>query len=892
MRIREKVRDTKQKTPKKGLSDNEVTESRKKHGSNELTKKRGKSFLQAFLANLGDPVIRILLLALGVNLIFVFWGGDIIETIGIAISVLLATLISTLSERGSESAFKKLSEECAEKSARVYRNGRLCILPISEIVVGDVLLVGAGDFIAADGYVISGRIGVDQSAMTGEGKEIEKLPSSDRDTSPNAKSTALRGCSVLSGEAEIEIFAVGDKTFLGKISGEIQTDTRKSPLKIRLEVLAKQISRLGYIAAFFIGAAYLFNNFIIDSGGSTELILMKLRDIPYLLENLLHAFMLGLTVIVVAVPEGLPMMIAVVLSSNIRRMIKDNVLVRKAVGIEAAGSMNILFTDKTGTLTEGKMSVGKIILPDGKEFDGYASLKESSPMLAELYRISCVYNSASRMSEGELIGGNATDRALLSSVSDAAAQSEGSISAVASLPFDSSNKYSAVRLSGASCGVMIKGAAEKLIPHVRYAYASNGSRIAFPTVSYELLRQIGRLTSDGGRVLIIAESDRMPDGDRFGDLTLICAVLLTDRQRPEARPSVKELQGAGIQVVMITGDSKDTAASIAKDTGIITKGNNIVLTGEELAALSDDTLKKLLPRLSVVARALPSDKSRLVRVAQEQELVVGMTGDGINDAPALKLADIGFSMGNGTHVAREAGDIIILDNNLSSIAKAVLYGRNIFKSIRKFITLQLTMNFCAVGVSMIGPFVGIDAPVTVVQMLWINIIMDTLGGLAFAGEAPLPSCMKERPKKRDEPILNRYMINQIAVLGGATVALCMAFLLTPAISSRFRASEGNICLLTAFFAFFIFTSVFNCFNARTDRLKIFSGLSKNKIFVLIMLLVSFVQILFVYLGGSVLRTIPLTVSELCFTLLLSLSVFPIEILRKLIWRLRGKKEGF
>ena len=308
--------------------------------------------------------------------------------------------------------------------------------------------------------------------------------------------------------------------------------------------------------------------------------------------------------------------------------------------------------------------------------------------------------------------------------------------------------------------------------------------------------------------------------------------------------------------------------------------------------MDDGAVKKLLPRLAAVARALPSDKSRLVRIAQSEELVVGMTGDGINDAPALKLADIGFAMGSGTHVAKEAGDIIILDCNLSSIARAVLYGRNIFKSIRKFITLQLTMNFCAVGVSMIGPFVGVEAPVTVVQMLWINIIMDTLGGLAFAGEAPLVSCMKERPKRRDEPILNRYMVNQIVILGGFTVALCMAFLLSPTIGSHFRSTDGRLCLLTAFFALFIFTSVFNCFNTRTDRLKLFAGISKNKIFIFIMLLICAVQLVFVYLGGSVLRTMPLLAEELGFTLLLSLSVFPVELLRKLLWRLRGKRDGF
>ena len=401
------------------------------------------------------------------------------------------------------------------------------------------------------------------------------------------------------------------------------------------------------------------------------------------------------------------------------------------------------------------------------------------------------------------------------------------------------------------------------------------------------------MAEGGGRVILLTLSDRMPSrsGD-LGELTLLCAVLLRDPVRPQAKRAVRSLQGAGIQVVMITGDHRETAKKIAAETGILSASHLLILESAELSRLSDEELTRLLPRLAVVARALPSDKSRLVRVAQSAERVVGMTGDGVNDAPALKRADVGFAMGTGTSVAREAGDIIILDNDLSSIAKAVLYGRTIFKSIRKFITLQLTMNLSAVGISMIAPFVGVNAPVTVVQMLWINVIMDTLGGLAFAGEPPLDSYMKEKPKRRDEPILNGYMIHQILFLGLFSIALCLFFLLHPFVGSHFRLAPDDLCLLTAFFALFIFTSVLHCFNARTDRLRLFAGISKNRAFLGIIALVCFVQILFIYLGGSVLRTMPLTPSELRFTLLLSLLVLPAELLRKLLWRLSGKKGGF
>ena len=874
-----------QKKNNRGLTEAEVSRSRETHGANTISVRPSKSFLAHFISNLSDPVIKILLCALAVNLIFVFQSGNVVETVGIAVSVFLAAFISTVSERGGEQAFKRLSEECSRADFRVKRDGRLCRVPIEDIVVGDIVLIGAGEQIPADGYILSGKLTVDQSSMTGESRDIEKYPSADRALSPSAPSALFRGCTVLSGEAEMLVERVGDGTFLGEISKEVQLDTRESPLKIRLTKLARQISRLGYLAAILVAAAYLFNSFFIDSAFNMELVRIKLTDTHYLLENLLHAFMLGLTVIVVAVPEGLPMMIAVVLSSNIKRMIKDNVLVRKPVGIEAAGSMNILFTDKTGTLTEGRLTVGDILLCGASPLDGVAALRAKAPVVFEQFNLSCHLNSVSTLSGEGALGGNATDRALLDAVKNYPIS--GSQRALSKIPFDSSRKYSTTTLSDRR--TFIKGAPEKLLPYVKYCLDPSGREVPFAKYSYEFTKKMGELTALGGRILALGYSHSPRP---FEDMTLICAVLLNDRIRAEAPAAVKELKDAGVGIVMITGDNKSTAEAIAKKCGIIDSTRHTVITSEELSALSDAALKKLIPSLAVVARALPTDKSRLVKAAQELGLVTGMTGDGINDAPALKRADIGFSMGSGTQVAKDAGDIIIVDNNLASISKSVLYGRNIFKSIRKFITLQLTMNFCAVGVSMICPFIGIDSPVTVVQMLWINIIMDTLGGLAFAGEPPLPSYMKEKPKRRDEPILNRYMVNQILLLGGFTVGLCLAFLKLPAITSHFRAAPDNIHLLTAFFALFIFSSVFNCFNCRTDRLRLMVGISKNKAFCFIMSAICLIQLVFLYLGGSVLRTAPPLLGELVFTMLISLSVFPAELLRKIFWRLFGKKGGF
>ena len=873
-----------------GLSDEQVRLSREAHGANVIQVRKTKSFLRRFFENLGDPVIRILLGALCVNIIFVFKGGDIAETVGIGISVFLAAFISALSESGGENAFRRLSAQCERQECRVRRNGRLFRIPIEDIVVGDIVVLGAGEKAPADGYIVCGELSLDQSSITGESKEARKGARGGKEPLPSCGRAVFRGCNVLSGEAEIEIFAVGDDSFLGTISMEVQTDTRESPLKVRLTKLAKQISRLGYGAAILIALADLFGCLVLDSGFEWSVILMKITNTSYLLENLLHAFMLGLTIVVVAVPEGLPMMIAVVLSSNIRRMVKDNVLVRKPVGIEAAGSMNLLFTDKTGTLTEGKMSVDKIISADGVSYT-VPSLMRTAPALGRLYALCCMYNTSADISAGMAVGGNATERALLGSV--IGRYEDKSVRVVRKLGFDSAIKYSAAEVMvDGKATVLVKGAPERLMPYVRRCVMPDGSVADMSRMRSGFGKEVDQCCGDGKRLILVAVADEMVTASYIPSLTLVCAVSLGDPLRPEARGSVEKLRGAGIGVVMITGDSKQTAQAIAQGCGIIGGERRQVVDGEELAMMSDKDIEKLLPTLAVISRALPTDKSRLVRVAQNAGLVVGMTGDGINDAPALKCADIGFAMGSGTDVAKDAGDIIILDNDLASIVKAVLYGRNIFKSIRKFITLQLTMNFCAVGVSMIGPFVGIDAPVTVVQMLWVNIIMDTLGGLAFAGEAPSPLCMKERPKRRDEPILNGYMIDQIVILGGFTVALCLFFLLSPSVSVHFRYSHDKIYLLTAFFALFIFTSVLNCFNCRCDRLSMLTGISKNPAFIAIMATICAVQIIFVYLGGEVLRTMPLAISELSYTLSLSLAVIPAEFVRRILWRVRGKKNGF
>jgi calcium-translocating P-type ATPase len=436
---------------------------------------------------------------------------------------------------------------------------------------------------------------------------------------------------------------------------------------------------------------------------------------------------------------------------------------------------------------------------------------------------------------------------------------------------------------------LIKGAPEIIIKNCNNYYDEYGYK---KILNKELLNnKIDKYTKLGIRVIALAINDNYNLNDSFKNLTLVGIILIKDDIRKEAIEGIKLVKNAHIQTVMITGDNKNTAVGIAKEVGLIEKNSDIILTSDELKLKSDEEVKKILPNLKVVARALPQDKSRLVKLSQELNLVVGMTGDGVNDAPALKKADVGFAMGSGTEVSKEASDIVILDDNFLSISKAVLFGRTIFKSIRKFIILQLTINLCAMSLSFIGPFIGVDTPVTVIQMLWINMVMDTLAGLAFAFEPPLIEYMNEKPKKKNEPIINKYMINEILFTGIYSSILCILFLKVPLIQNIYHYSETDKYLMTAFFGLFIFIDIFNCFNARTHRINILANISKNKVFIVIILFITFVQLCMIYFGDNVFRTTDLTFMELQIMLLFAFTVIPVDWLRKLILRSKDLNTG-
>ena len=862
-----------------GLSDKEVIEKRKKYGDNGLSRKKQDTFFKMFVETLGDPIIKILLIALSIKIIFLFKDFDFYETIGIVLAIIIASFISTISEYGSEKAFERLQEESSKIRVRVIRNSKVVLVDVSDIVLDDIVLLSSGDKVPADGVILEGTISLDESSLNGEAKEVYKSSSS-------TSNKVYRGTVVYDGEALIRVDAVGDKTFYGNLASEIQDKEPISPLKLRLTKLAKTISIFGYIFAGLVALGYLFSVVFIENNFDIDKIVATISNGRVMFGHILYALTLSVTLIVVSVPEGLPMMITLVLSSNMRRMLKKNVLVRKLVGIETAGSLNILFTDKTGTLTKGKLEVIGLYLPN-KVFINNVMELSSYRNYYDLVIPSLLYNNDSvyDFDNNRVIGGNITDRAIM----DFIKMKKGDEYKVTDkVSFDSKNKYMISVVKGANNLRLIKGAPEVIINACNTYYDVNGDKKIFKNKD-EMFKKVDDYTKNGIRVLALAISDDVLNLRSFRNVSFLGLVMIKDEVRKEAISGLEMVKAAGIQTVMVTGDNKNTASALAFELGLLSNDDDIILTSDELAKMSDKDVKKILPKLKVVARSLPHDKSRLVNVARDLDLVVGMTGDGVNDAPALKKADVGFAMGSGTEVAKEASNIVILDDNFMSIVNAILFGRTIFKSIRKFIIFQLSVNICAVMVSLVGPFIGIDQPVTVIQMLWINMVMDTLAGVAFAYEPPLIEYMNEKPKKKGEHIVNKYMFNQIIVMGLYTSLLCLLFLKLPSISNLFEQNGGH--LMTAFFGLFIFCSIFNSFNARTHRINIFSNIFKNKAFLIVILFIVIIQIYLIYYGGEVFRTVGLSLYEFNMMILISMTVIPVDFLRKVLLRLRGIKGG-
>ena len=856
---------------KNGLTSDEVIKNRKKYGNNSLTKKNNDTFFKLLLETLSDPIIKILLIALGIKTIFLIKDFDWYETVGIVIAIMVASLISSISEYGSMRAFNKLTEETSLIKVRAKRDNKVIEIPINDVVYNDIILLGEGDKVPADGIIVSGTIAVDESMLNGEAKEKYKKACIDINKIEDDNKVYMSSV-VYNGSALMLVTQVGDNTIYGKLAQELQEKEDPSPLKLRLTELAKNISRIGYVASFLVAFSFLFNKIFILNEFNISMILLTLTNYKIMFSYILEAMTLCVTIIVVAVPEGLPMMITLVLSSNMKTMLKNNVLVRKLMGIETAGNINVLFTDKTGTLTNGKLEVVGILSSSLEEID----IKKLNSRMKELFMDSLSVNNESvyDTKNNKIIGGNITDKAILNYVKLYKSKAK----VINRMPFSSEKKYMFTKIDNMGNKIkLIKGAPEVIINASNSYYDEFGIKKNISDKN-KILSKVKELSGSKLRLIAMAISDDIFVTDNLKNITLLGFIVLADSIRENVLEGINLVKSASIQTIMITGDNKETAVSIARELNLIESADDIVITSDKLDKMTNEDIIKIFPKIRVIARAMPSDKSRLVNIAHEQGMVCGMTGDGVNDAPALKKADVGFAMGSGTEVAKEASDIVILDNNFMSIAQSVLYGRTIFKSIRKFIICQLTINLCSLTVSIIGPFIGIPVPITVVQMLWINMIMDTLSGLAFSYEPALNDYMKEPPKKKSDHIINRYMISQILVTGIYSSIICIFFMKSSIINNIYTP----ISKLTAFFGLLIFISIFNALSARTNRLNIIANIKKNKVFIAIIGFITIVQIFIIYKGGDLFRTHGLNMKEFIIMFILSISVLPVDFIRKII----------
>lgn len=854
-----------------GLTAAQVEDSRDKHGSNSLTQIPPEPLWKKILEGFKDPMIMILLVALVVQVVLFFLGqAEWFEPAGILIAIMIANGVASVSEskqEGRASALK--AEEEAKETAKVIRDGKLEEIHVSEIVVGDIVYLQAGDKIPADGIVIEGELKVDQAALNGETEEADKIPCVDG-ASYDVKDLlnryyAYRGTVVCGGEGYMEIKVVGDKTLFGELALEVQEETRETPLQVKLGKLAKQISTFGYIGAIAIVAGVMAKTLI--TGNIPSGIYEWIRLI-------MDAITVAVTIIVCAVPEGLPMLTSILLSFQSMRMAKDNVLVHKINGLETAGSLSILFSDKTGTITEGKLSVVEMATGNVKVFNALSKMPSN---LALDVITGIGINNSAVASDGAIIGGNSTDRALMSFlVSSNAVNSMTKEDVRAFNAFDSNRKMSSVTITRDGNSVTyVKGAPEKILERCTHYIDENGEIKELVEKNY-LTSYIDTQAGRSMRLLAVAKVDGTSED---AELTLVCVISIRDNVRKEAIDAIKEVQNAGIQVVMVTGDRKETAVAIAKEAGLLQSNDDVALTSAEMAEKSDEELKKILPHLRVVSRALPTDKSRLVRIAQELDLVVGMTGDGVNDSPALKKADVGFAMGSGTEVAKEAGDITILDDNFASIEKAILYGRTMFKSIRKFLIFQLTVNVAAVLTCFIGPLLGENVVMTVIQLLLINLAMDTLAAIAFGSEPALKEYMREKPIPRNASIISKEMFTQIIISALYITFICLSILFLPPIRNLF----GNVdttYLKSALFATFMMAITFNGFNARTSHMNPFEGLGRNKSFLIVMFAIFSMQFIFVTFGGNVLSVESLSPMSWLICVVLAFLVVPIDMIRK------------
>ena len=864
----------------RGLSDSQVNKSKQDFGTNALAKKETESLWSMFIGAFDDIWIKVLCAALVMKIVISVIGvfvpalageNDVVEIISIVLAIALATGFSTLSEYRNSSRSEALQEEYNKTYAKVMRNGKLVNILTSEIVKGDTILVQAGDKVPTDGVLFEGHIKVSQAALNGESRDENKTAADNLDEAEStdyaSANKVFMGSVVTSGEGYMVATVIGDASELGKIykalTDDIEEDERKDTSSLKLEVVAAGIGKLGVSAAAIAGVLDVVLNLIRTDEPIT---------VVYVLLLVAEAVMLMASIVIMAVPEGLPMMNSLVQSMNTESMYKKNILVSHKAAFSDSAYMNVLFSDKTGTITQGNLSLVEFITGDGK-------IAENIPNQEFIEAITL--NNLAKVSEGKPIGSNNMDRALLGyALEHGYDDSKNDPDKVADISgFDSEKKCATVTLKNGL--VYWKGATENIIDKVTHYMLPSGEEKEFTAADKKAVED--QMLAQAKRTMKLLSVAKIADGK-----TVLMAVLcLRDNVRTDAVETVEILNNAGIQVVMVTGDAEETAVAIAKEAGILKdEQNDVVLTHEELEQMSDEELKKKLPNLRVVSRAKPLDKKRLVSISQQLDNVCGMTGDGVNDAPALKQADIGFAMGDGTAVAQEAGDVVILNNSLTSIKDCVLNSRTMSKSVGKFLIFQLTVNISTLLMNIIAPILGWTEPFSIVQILWINLIMDTLAAMAFGGEPILDRYMNEKPALRKDNILTTYIKSAI---GTSSVFITLGSILileniggitdfvTPA-----GCADPELYEKTFMFAFFIYSIIFNSLNTRSERFNVFEHIEENKNFIIVMGVIFILQTIIIEIGGQVFSTTTLNAKALFVSMLLAVLIIPVDMVRKAI----------
>lgn len=841
-----------------GLTDEQVKQSREQHGKNVLTPPQRTSLWKLYLDKYRDPIIQILLVAAFVSLILAFIEKNFMETIGIFVAVFLATTVGFYFERDAAKKFNLLTALSEEQPVKVRRNGKVMEIPRHDVVVGDVVLVEVGDEVPADGeLIVCNDLQINESALTGEPVAEKSLEGGGDGAYP--RNVILRSTMVMNGRGEFVVTAVGDATEIGKVAKKSTEQTSvETPLHMQLDKLAKMISKVGSVvsvAAFFI---FLIHDILTNPawGG---------KDYFYMAEIVLKYFMMAVTLIVMAVPEGLPMAITLSLALNMRRMLKSNNLVRKLHACETMGAVTVICTDKTGTLTQNKMQVSALELKQGDE---------------ALLDTAIALNSTAELNDGKPIG-NPTESALLLWLDAQGKDYEElrkQVNVLKQLPFSTERKMMATlaEVDGETY-LFVKGAPEivmkKCIIEDRMQRQSaeeldEWQHKAMRTLAfaYKKIEASIMRTSRTSTAEVVALLDA-------NDLQLQAIAAIADPIRPDVPAAVQECRHAGIEVKVVTGDTAATALEIGKQIGVfedepenigadgsLTSLDQQMITGEQWEALSDEEAYERAKDIRVMSRARPTDKQRLVAMLQKRGEVVAVTGDGTNDAPALHYAHVGLSLGSGTSVAKEASDMTLLDDSFKSIANAVMWGRSLYRNLQRFLFFQLVVNVAALLLVLGGSVIGTEMPLTVTQILWVNIIMDTFAALALASLPPSHEVMKDKPRKASDFIINKSIGFGILFCGIVFFLVMFALLVYCE-----RRGKGGVDVheLTMFFTTFVMIQFWNLFNAKAlmSHHTAFRHFLKDRGMMLVLVLVLVGQWIIVTFGGEMFRTTPLSLHE-------------------------------